>query len=128
MDVDKMLETKAKTVQGLTGGIEHLLKKHKGDYFKGKGALSGANAVSVELNDGGVETLNTKNVVIATGSEVTPLPPVPVDNAGGKVVVDSAGALDINKVPESMAVIGGGVIGLEMGSVWSRLGSKVTGA
>jgi dihydrolipoamide dehydrogenase len=84
--------------------------------------------VSVELNDGGVETLNTKNVVIATGSEVTPLPPVPVDNAGGKVVVDSAGALDINKVPESMAVIGGGVIGLEMGSVWSRLGSKVTGA
>jgi dihydrolipoamide dehydrogenase len=97
------------------------------DYFKGKGALSGANAVSVELNDGGVETLNTKNVVIATGSEVTPLPPVPVDNAGGKVV-DSTGALDINKVPESMAVIGGGVIGLEMGSVWSRLGSKVTGA
>lgn len=83
--------------------------------------------MSVELNDGGVETLNTKNVVIATGSEVTPLPPVPVDNAGGKVV-DSTGALDINKVPESMAVIGGGVIGLEMGSVWSRLGSKVTGA
>jgi len=125
MDVDKMLETKAKTVQGLTGGIEHLLKKHKVDYFKGKGALSGASAVSVELNDGGVETLNKKNVVIATGSEVTPLPPVPVDNAGGKVV-DSTGALDINKVPESMAVIGGGVIGLEMGSVWSRLGSKVT--
>ncbi len=126
MDIDKMLDTKAKTVQGLTGGIEHLLKKHKVDYVKGKGSLSGANTVSVQLNDGGEQTLNTKNIVIATGSEVTPLPPVPVDNAEGKIV-DSTGALDISKVPESMAVIGGGVIGLEMGSVWSRLGSKVTG-
>jgi dihydrolipoamide dehydrogenase len=125
MDVGKMMESKAKTVQGLTGGIEHLLKKHKVDYFKGKGALSGPNSISVTLNDGGSESLSTKNVVIATGSEVTPLPPVPVDNAGGKIV-DSTGALDINKIPETMAVIGGGVIGLEMGSVWSRLGTKVT--
>ena len=91
-----------------------------------KGALSGPNSISVSLNDGGSESLSTKNVVIATGSEVTPLPPVPVDNAGGKIV-DSTGALDINKIPETMAVIGGGVIGLEMGSVWSRLGTKVTG-
>mmetsp|Transcript_9771 Transcript_9771/g.17640 ORF Transcript_9771/g.17640 Transcript_9771/m.17640 type:complete len:505 (-) Transcript_9771:187-1701(-) len=125
MDVSKMLDAKAKTVKGLTGGIEMLLKKHNVDYFKGKGTLSGPNGVSVALNDGGSENLDTKNVILATGSEVTPLPPVPVDNAGGKIV-DSTGALDITKIPESMAVIGGGVIGLEMGSVWSRLGSKVT--
>ena len=125
MDIDKMLDTKAKTVQGLTGGIEYLLKKHKVDYLKGKGTISGPNSVSVALNDGGAESLDTKNILIATGSEVTPLPPVPVDNAGGKIV-DSTGALDISKVPKKMAVIGGGVIGLEMGSVWSRLGSEVT--
>lgn len=75
--------------------------------------------------EGGSKSLDTKNIVIATGSEVTPLPPAPVDNAIGKIV-DSTGALDINKVPETMAVIGGGAIGLEMGSVWSRLGTKVT--
>ena len=78
------------------------------------------------LNDGGSETLQTKNVVIATGSEVSPLPPVPVDNAAGKIV-DSTGALEISEIPKTMAVIGGGVIGLEMGSVWSRLGTEVTG-
>jgi dihydrolipoamide dehydrogenase len=125
MDIDKMLDSKAKSVDGLTGGIEYLLKKWGVDYFKGKGKLSGPNGVSVALNDGGSESLDTKNIIIATGSEVTPLPPVPVDNAGG-LIVDSTGALDIKKVPESMAVIGGGVIGLEMGSVWSRLGAKVT--
>lgn len=69
--------------------------------------------------------MDTKNIVIATGSEVSPLPPVPVDNALGKIV-DSTGALEISKIPETMAVVGGGVIGLEMGSVWSRLGTKVT--
>lgn len=125
MDVAKMLDAKAKTVKGLTGGIEHLLKKHKVDYFRGKGGLAGPNTVSVALNDGGTESLDTKNVILATGSEVTPLPPVPVDNAGGKIV-DSTGALDIASIPKSMAVIGGGVIGLEMGSVWSRLGTDVT--
>ncbi|KAL7519291.1 hypothetical protein ACHAWX_004079 [Stephanocyclus meneghinianus] len=125
MDVAKMLDAKAKTVQGLTGGIEHLFKKHKVEYFKGKGALGGPNEVAVQLNAGGVESLQTKNIIIATGSEVTPLPPVPVDNAGGKIV-DSTGALEISKIPSKMAVIGGGVIGLEMGSVWSRLGTDVT--
>ena len=67
MDVSKMLDSKAKTVQGLTGGIEHLFKKHKVDYFKGKGSLSGPTGVEVQLNDGGVENLETKNVIIATG-------------------------------------------------------------
>ena len=126
MDIPTMMKAKAETVKGLTGGIEHLLKKHKVDYFKGMGSLTGPNGVSVALNGGGgTESLDTKNVIIATGSEVTPLPPVPVDNARGKIV-DSTGALDISKIPGKLAVIGGGVIGLEMGSVWSRLGSEVT--
>ena len=79
----------------------------------------------MELSDGGTESLDTKNIVLATGSEVTPLPPVPVDNAAGKIV-DSTGALEIASIPQTMAVVGGGVIGLEMGSVWSRLGTDVT--
>ena len=99
----------------------------RGTYFFIQGSLTGPNSVDVALNDGGSESLQTKNVVIATGSEVTPLPPVPVDNAVGKIV-DSTGALDISEIPKTMAVIGGGVIGLEMGSVWSRLGTEVTGA
>jgi dihydrolipoamide dehydrogenase len=126
MNVAKMQQSKGETVEGLTGGIEYLLKKHKVDYKVGVGSIGGVGMVNVTPNDGGaVETLSTKNILIATGSEVTPLPPVPVDNAGGKIV-DSTGALDIATVPTAMAVIGGGVIGLEMGSVWSRLGSKVT--
>jgi dihydrolipoamide dehydrogenase len=125
MDVDKMQDTKSKTVEGLTGGIEYLLKKYGVDYVKGKGKITGPNGVEVALIDGGSESLDTKNIIIATGSEVTPLPPVPVDNAGGKVV-DSTGALEIGTIPKKMAVVGGGVIGLEMGSVWSRLGAEVT--
>jgi len=124
MDVTKMMKEKAKTVKGLTGGIEHLCKKYKVDYIKGHGKITSANQVTVDLLDGGSDALATKNILIATGSEVTPLPPVPVDNAGGKIV-DSTGALDISAIPETMAVVGGGVIGLEMGSVWSRLGTKV---
>lgn len=127
MNVGQMQETKAKSVDGLTGGIEYLFKKNNVDYFKGKGTISGPTGVTVDLMEGGggSQTIDTKNILIATGSEVTPLPPVPVDNAGGKIV-DSTGALDIDKIPETMAIIGGGVIGLEMGSVWSRLGTKVT--
>ena len=125
MDLDQMQKAKSDTVEGLTGGIEYLLKKYKVDYVVGKGSLDGTNGVKVAMNDGSADqTLDTKNVVIATGSEVSPLPPVPVDNDGGKIV-DSTGALEIGKVPEKLAVIGGGVIGLEMGSVWSRLGSEV---
>jgi dihydrolipoamide dehydrogenase len=128
MDIGKMQETKANTVKGLTGGIEHLFKKHKVEYFKGKGSLAGPNSVAVTLNQGGgggSETLEAKHIVIATGSEVSPLPPVPVDNQKGKIV-DSTGALEISSIPKTMAVVGGGVIGLEMGSVWSRLGTEVT--
>lgn len=125
MDMDKLQDAKSNTVKGLTGGIEHLFKKHKVDYLKGKGSIAGPNDVSVALNEGGTQALNAKNIIIATGSEVSPLPPVPVDNAAGKIV-DSTGALDISEIPKSMAVVGGGVIGLEMGSVWSRLGTDVT--
>lgn len=125
MNVEKMQKNKAKSVKALTGGIEFLFKKYKVDYIKGFGKLGGPNTVTVDLNEGGEQSVEAKNIILAVGSEVTPLPPVPVDNAGGKIV-DSTGALEIPAIPEKMVVIGGGVIGLEMGSVWSRLGSEVT--
>lgn len=125
IDITKMMENKAKAVTSLTGGIEFLFKKYKVDYVKGFGKLSGPNAVSVSLNAGGEQTIDAKSIILAVGSEVTPLPPVPVDNKVKKIV-DSTGALSLEKIPASMVIIGGGVIGLEMGSVWARLGTKVT--
>eukprot|EP00981_Chlorochromonas_danica_P007543 scaffold1769_cov164-Ochromonas_danica.AAC.16 len=125
VDLGKMMENKAKAVKGLTGGIEMLFKKNKVDYVKGWGKLTGPNSVSVNLNAGGNQVLETKNIIIAVGSEPSPLPTCPVDNAGKKVV-DSTGALAIDKIPKTMVVVGGGVIGLEMGSVWRRLGTEVT--
>ena len=116
---------RSKSVDSLTGGIEFLFKKYKVDYLQGMGTITGPNSVNVKLNDGGAEAVETKNILIATGSEPSALPPCPVDNAGGKIV-DSTGALVLDKIPETMAVVGGGVIGLEMGSVWRRLGTKVT--
>ena len=125
VDLAKMMAGKNASVDSLTGGIEFLFKKYKVDYLQGKGTLTGPNSVGVVLNDGGAETLEAAHILLATGSEVSPLPPCPVDNAGGKIV-DSTGALDLKEIPATMAVIGGGVIGLEMGSVWRRLGTKVT--
>lgn len=126
VDLDKMQQAKQDSIDGLTQGIEKaLFKKYGVDYVQGHGKIIGATEVSVALNDGGNSTLTSDNIIIASGSEPTPLPPVPVDNEGLKVV-DSTGALNINKIPEKMAVIGGGVIGLEMGSVWRRLGTEVT--
>lgn len=124
-DLKKMMSAKDKAVRQLTGGIEFLFKKYGVDYVKGFGKLTGANQVTADLTEGGTQVLNTKNVLIATGSEVAPLPPCPVDNDVGRIV-DSTGALSLKEVPKSMAVIGGGVIGLEMGSVWARLGAEVT--
>jgi dihydrolipoamide dehydrogenase len=124
-DFGKMIKAKDKAIRGLTGGIEYLFKKYGVDYIKGKGKIVGANQISADLNDGGNQTVGVKNILIATGSEVTPLPPVPVDNAGG-MIVDSTGALELKSVPDSMVVIGGGYIGLEMGSVYQRLGAEVT--
>ena len=105
-------------VKQLTGGIEFLFKKNKVEWLKGYAAFTGANTVKV-----GDRTVTAKNIVIATGSSVTPLPGVEIDQ---KIVVDSTGALELPKVPGHMVVIGGGVIGLELGSVWRRLGAKVT--
>lgn len=107
-------------VKGLTGGIEFLFKKNKVDWLKGSAQFTGKDSVEVAG-----KSYRAKNIVIATGSSVTPLPGVAVDN-DSQVIVDSTGALELAKVPEHMVVIGGGVIGLELGSVWRRLGAKVT--
>jgi len=125
VDLSKLMAYKDKTVKGLTGGIEHLFKKNSVTYIKGKGSLKSGNQVDIQLAAGGSQSVTTKNILIATGSEVATLPPCPVDNAGGKIV-DSTGALALSTVPGHLVVVGGGVIGLEMGSVWRRLGSKIT--
>ena len=123
LNLDAMMSRKDKVVVDLTKGIEFLFKKNKVDYVKGAGSIPKAGEVAVALADGGSQTLTTKNILIATGSESTPLPGVEVDE---KRIVTSTGALELAAVPEHMVVIGAGVIGLELGSVWSRLGAKVT--
>ncbi len=123
LDLKAMMGRKAKVVDDLTKGIEFLFKKNKVDYVKGFGSIPAVGEVKVALTDGGEETLKTKNILIATGSESTPLPGIEIDE---KSVVTSTGALELGKVPETLIVIGAGVIGLELGSVWSRLGAKVT--
>ncbi|NIJ06788.1 dihydrolipoamide dehydrogenase [Sphingomonas vulcanisoli] len=118
LDLDTMHGQRKDAVTQLTGGIEYLFKKNKVEWLKGLASFTGKDSVQV-----GDRTVRVKNIVIATGSSVTPLPGVTVDQ---KVVVDSTGALELPKVPEHLVVIGGGVIGLELGSVWKRLGAKVT--
>ncbi|MFN9580523.1 MAG: dihydrolipoyl dehydrogenase [Novosphingobium sp.] len=120
LDLGALQTDKADAVKGLTGGIEFLFKKNKVDWLKGYGTFKDAHTVTVAGKD-----YTAKEVVIATGSSVTPLPGVEVDNDKG-VIVDSTGALALSKVPDHLVVIGGGVIGLEMGSVWKRLGARVT--
>ena len=120
LDLATMQGQRTDAVKGLTGGIEFLFKKNKVTWLKGLASFTGANSVEV-----GGEKVTAKNIVIATGSSVTHLPGVTIDNAGGKIV-DSTGALELDKVPGHLVVVGGGVIGLEMGSVWRRLGAKVT--
>lgn len=113
---------KNKSVKGLTAGIEMLLKKNKVDYHRGWGTITQQNEVSVTGSDGTVNALNTENIIIATGSDSTPLPGVEIDE---KHIVTSTGALEFDEVPGTMLVVGGGVIGLELGSVWGRLGAQV---
>ncbi len=120
IDVATLQGEKAAAVKDLTGGIAFLFKKNKVDWLKGQATFKDAHTVSIEG-----KTYTAKNIVIATGSSVTPLPGVEVDNAKG-VIVDSTGGLELPAVPGTMVVIGGGVIGLELGSVWRRLGAKVT--
>lgn len=123
VDLGKMMKAKEKAVKGLTMGIEGLFKKNKVDYVVGKGKITGPNTVTAALNKGGEQVLTTDKILIATGSEPSTLPNIDVDE---KVIVTSTGALSLEKIPETMIVIGGGVIGLELGSVYARLGTKVT--
>ena len=123
LDLKTMMGRKDKVVEDLTKGIEFLFKKNKVDYFVGSGSIPRGGEVAVALNEGGSATLATKNILIATGSEVTPLPGVEIDE---RRIVSSTGALALSRVPRHLVVIGAGVIGLELGSVWSRLGAEVT--
>jgi dihydrolipoamide dehydrogenase len=123
LDLETMMKTKEQRVKSLTDGVEMLFKKNKVEYVKGKGKLVGPNEVQVALVGGGSQSIKAKNILIATGSDVASIPGVKIDE---KVIVSSTGALSLTAVPKKMIVIGGGVIGLEMGSVWARLGSEVT--
>ncbi len=123
LDLKAMRGHKDDAVEGNTKGIEFLLKKNKIDAFHGTGKILAADKVSVTAEDGKVQEIETKNIVIATGSDVVSLPGIEIDE---KRIVSSTGALDLTEVPKKMVVIGGGVIGLEMGSVWRRLGAEVT--
>ena len=122
LNIEKMMANKNKSIQVLTKGVEFLFKKNKVTYIKGKGVLFSKNDIVVyEKNE--KTNYKAKNIVIATGSAVASLPGINIDETN---IISSTGALSLNKVPNKLAVIGGGYIGLEMGSVWSRLGSKVT--
>lgn len=120
LDLPTMHGQRIDAVKGLTGGIEFLFKKNKIDWLKGYAQFTSADTVEVAG-----KSVRAKNIIVATGSSVTPLPGVAVDN-DKQIIVDSTGALELAKVPDHMVVIGGGVIGLELGSVWRRLGAKVT--
>lgn len=123
LNLQQMMKSKDTAVTGLTKGVEFLFKKNNVEYVKGTAAFTGEHEVKVNLTDGGEQTILAKNIIIATGSEATPFPGLTIDE---KRIITSTGAIALEKVPETMVVIGGGIIGLEMGSVWSRLGSKVT--
>lgn len=122
MDVAKMLARKDGIVDQLTSGIAGLLKGNGVTTFEGKGELKANKMVDITKNDGSVETIQAENVILAMGSVPVDIPPTPLD---GSVIVDSTGALEFPEVPKRLGVIGAGVIGLELGSVWSRLGSDV---
>ena len=123
LDLKAMMAHKDKTVKSNVDGVAFLFKKNKIDWIKGAGKIAAVGKVEVALNAGGTQTLAAKAIVIATGSEVASLPSLPIDE---KKIVSSTGALTLAEVPKTMVLVGGGVIGLEMGSVWQRLGAKVT--
>ncbi len=125
LNLDKMMGHKDATVKANVDGVAFLFKKNKIDSFIGTGKIVSSGKVSVTAEDGKVQEIEGKNIVIATGSDVAGIPGVKVD-IDEKVIVSSTGAIALDKVPETMIVVGGGVIGLELGSVWSRLGAKVT--
>lgn len=123
LNLEKMMAQKADAVKGLTDGVKFLMKKNKVTTYNGTGKITGRGEVEVTSADGKTEKLGAKNIVIATGSEPTSLPGVEIDE---ERVVTNTGALSLKEVPKKLVLIGAGVIGLEMGSVWSRLGSDVT--
>lgn len=118
VDLKKMMSFKNSVVEANTKGIDFLFKKNKVDWLKGEGSVEGKGSVKV-----GKDSYSAKHIIIATGSDVASLPGIEIDE---KIVVSSTGALELGKVPKSLVVIGGGVIGLELGSVWQRLGAEVT--
>jgi len=125
LDLEAMMAHKEATIKSNVDGVAFLLKKNKVDNFQGLGAISEPGKVSVTNDNGEVTIIAAKNIVIATGSDVAGIPGVDVE-IDEKKIVSSTGALELSSVPETMIVVGGGVIGLELGSVWSRLGTKVT--
>ncbi|MBL0933155.1 MAG: dihydrolipoyl dehydrogenase [Rhizobiaceae bacterium] len=125
LDLDKMLGHRQATVDANVKGLEFLIKKNKIDWLRGTGKVIGQGKLSVTGDDGAETEIEAKSIVIATGSDVAGIPGVDV-KFDEKVVVSSTGALALEKVPGTLVVVGGGVIGLELGSVWSRLGAKVT--
>ena len=123
VDLKAMLKYKDDGVTALTQGIEFLFKKNKIEHIAGAAKFTAKDTLEVALNAGGSRTITAKNTIIATGSDVASLPGIEIDE---KQIVSSTGALELSKVPKHLVVIGAGYIGLEMGSVWSRLGAKVT--
>ena len=123
LNLTQMMKQKAESVAALTKGVEFLFRKNKVEWLKGQGRIAGPGQVVVRAEDGSETTHGAKNIVIATGSVPAPLPGVEVDQT---LIVDSTGALSLPEVPKRMIVIGAGVIGLELGSVWRRLGAEVT--
>ena len=123
LNLGQMMKQKDESVTGLTKGIEFLFRKNKVDWIKGWGRIDGPGKVTVTDSAGGKTELSAKDIIIATGSEPMPLPGVEIDN---QRILDSTGALALKEVPKHLVVIGAGVIGLELGSVWRRLGAQVT--
>lgn len=119
----KTIKKKDSIVTSLTKGVESLFRKYKVDYIKGSASFENANTIKVEGLDGKVKTVTAKNIMIASGSDAAPFPGLPFDE---KVIISSTGALSLKEIPKKMIVIGGGVIGLELGSVYKRMGSEVT--
>jgi dihydrolipoamide dehydrogenase len=123
LDLPAMMNFKQQGIDGNVKGVEFLMKKNKIDVISGKGRIPGAGKVEVTGRDGKAQTLETRNIVIATGSDIARLKGIEIDE---KRIVSSTGALSLDKVPSSLLIVGAGVIGLELGSVWHRLGAKVT--
>src|SRR5579871_6899267 len=123
LDLPAMMNFKQQGIDGNVKGVEFLMKKNKIDVISGKGKILGTGKVEVTGADGKAQTVETKNIVIATGSDIARLKGIEIDE---KRIVSSTGALSLEKVPANLLIVGAGVIGLELGSVWHRLGAKVT--